>query len=309
MPLITDHRPEDFDDFVGNESLIASLQSKLDLSAKKRPHVYLFVGDKGCGKTTLARITSNYLDCSEFEFSELDASDKDGGVDAMRELKRTIKYPPMEGDVRVWFIDEVHNMSAKAQDNCLKLLEEPPEHAYFIFATTDPQKLTKTFKDRCQIYEVKALDSEEMESFLKDIVKREKANLPKEVLRKIVNDSQGHPRAALSLLEKVIDLPEKEMLKSLDKMEQTEKAAIDLARLLLKPKVKWTEIAKVLRELKTDVEETRLTVLGYCGSILISGKDDAQAGLIMNCFKEPFFNTGKTGMNGLALACYEAICG
>ena len=309
MPLATDYRPEDFDDFAGNEGLIASLKSKLSLTAKKRPHVYLFVGDKGCGKTTLGRITSSFLGCSDFEFTELDATEDSGGVNAIRELKRTINYPPMEGDVRVWFIDEVHNMSSKAQEACLKLLEEPPKHAYFIFATTDPQKLIKTFKDRCQIYQVKPLQIDEMEGFLKGVCKQEKVVLPKEVLRKIVVDSQGHPRAALQLLEKVIDLPEKEMLKSLDQLDANEKLAIDLCRMLLKPKVKWAEVASVLSSLTVETEETRLSVLGYCASVLLKGKDDAQAALIMNCFKEPFFNTGKTGRNGLVLACYEAICG
>lgn len=305
MALGTDHRPETLKELHGNAALKQSLASKLKLSEDKRPHVYLFTGNKGCGKTTLARIVANTIGCHKSEFNELDASDESGGVAAVRELKRQIHYSPMAGDVRVWFADEAHKISKAGQEAFLKMLEEPPDHAYFIFATTDPQKLLPTFKDRCATFEVKPLDEEEMEEFLHEIIEAEEKEVPQAIIEHIVEASQGLPRQAIRILERVIDLPAKQMLASAQQTAETEAQTIDLCRALLNPKVKWSEIAKILSTITGEPESIRYAVLGYCNAILLKG-DNKRAYLVMSCFTEPYYNLSKSG---LTLSCYEAVCG
>ena len=304
MALATDYRPKNLSEFEGNEAIKASLKSKLSLPSDKRPHVYLFSGPKGCGKTTLARITATSLKCSDREFTEIDASDDSGGVTAIRELKRTVRYPPMVGDVRVWFIDEAHLVTGKGQEAFLKILEEPPAYAYFILATTDPQKLTKTLKDRCITFEVKPLTDKEMNVFLSDIIEREDVEIPADVLKKIVSDCNGHPRAALQMLEKIIDLPVKDMKKAVEDSAESETQVIDFCRAMMKPKASWKEIAPMLKTLSGEPESNRHAIRGYCSSILLSGQDNAKAALILEYFKDKYMDK-----NDFILATYQVFMG
>lgn len=280
------------------------LASKLSLDINKRPHTFLFTGPKGCGKTTLARIVASSLKCSDREFTEIDASDDSGGVTAIRELKRTVRYPPMVGDVRVWFIDECHLLTGKGQEAFLKMLEEPPKYAYFILATTDPQKLIKTLKDRCVTFEVQPLSSKEMEEFISGIAEAEEVDLPDKVIKKIVQDSNGHPRAALQMLERIIDLPAKDMEKAVEQAAEVETQVIDLCRAMLKPKASWKEICPLIKTLTGEPESNRHAVRGYCSAILLSGQDNAKAALILECFKDKYMDK-----NDFVLAAYQVFMG
>lgn len=308
MALATDYRPLALNELAGNDTLKATLKSKLSLSPEKRPHVYLFTGPKGCGKTTLGRIVASHIKCHDFDFTEIDASDESGGVAAIRELKRTIRYPPMKGDVRVWFIDEAHNISAKGQEAFLKMLEEPPPYAYFVMSTTDPQKLIKTLKDRCMVLEVKPLTSKEMENFILDIAEEEQVTIPSKVVKRIVADSDGHPRAALQILERIIDLPESEMAAAAEQSEELEVAAIDLVRAIMNKGSNWRDIAPMIKGI-SDYENARHTMLGYCETILLGGKDDpmtAKAALAMTYMEKGFYDSKRPGFT---LACYGIFKG
>lgn len=304
MALATDYRPRTIDELAGNTELKAALKSKLKLPHDKRPHVYLFTGPKGNGKTTLARIVASYIKCHDREFTEIDATDDSGGVSAIRELKRTIRYPPMTGDVRLWFIDEAANLTSKGQEAFLKMLEEPPSYAYFVLATTDPQKLTKTLKDRCIIFELKPLTPTEMENFITGIVEQEDVEIPTKVIKKIVSDSNGHPRAALQILERIIDLPVKDMEAAASASEEAEVQIIDFCRAMLKPKVSWKEIAPMVKNLVGEAESNRHAIRGYCSAILLNGTDNKQAALILECFKDKYMDK-----NDFVLASYSVFMG
>jgi DNA polymerase III gamma/tau subunit len=300
MPLATDYRPETIKELHGNTALKQALSSKM--KSDNKPHVYLFTGQKGCGKTTLARIVSNALKCHEAEFSEVDASDESGGVSAVRALKRLINYEPMVGDVRVWFIDECHKLTKAAQEAFLKMLEEPPKHAYFILATTDPQKLLPTFKDRCVTFEVKPLTDDEMINLLDGIVEAEEKEVPQDIIEYIVGAANGLPRQALQMLERVIDLPTKQMLASAQQTAEVEVQTISLCRVLLKPKPTWKEVTAILATVQGEPESIRYAILGYCNAILMKA-DNPRAYAVMSCFTEPYYNLAKAG---LTLSCYEA---
>jgi DNA polymerase-3 subunit gamma/tau len=138
-------RPTTFGEVVGQPRAVAQLtQMGRD---DRRPHLLLFVGPSGCGKTTLARIVRRKLRCGEADFMEVNAANN-RGIDMVRDIEQRIGLAPIDGDCRVWLIDEAHALTPDAQGAFLKILEEPPSHVYFMLATTDPQKLKPTIRTR-----------------------------------------------------------------------------------------------------------------------------------------------------------------
>jgi len=300
MSMITKHRPPTLDDIAGNEELVDSLGSVLDRDFEDLPHVFLLTGPSGCGKTTIGRIIANEVG-GKAEYYEYNAANV-RGIDSMREIERVCIFPPMSGKARVWLFDEVHQYPAATQEAMLKMLEEAPKHAFFILCTTDPQKLKNTLKTRCMRYEVEPLDRAEMIDFLEGIVEEEGADVPDEVLKRIAKESGGSPRGALQLLDKVIDLEEDDMINAIDKIEAVETQSIDLCRALI-ARSKWPVIAKILSNLGDDPERIRQSVLSYANSILLKKADD-QAAMVIECFSEPFHDSG---LPGVSLACYFAV--
>jgi DNA polymerase III gamma/tau subunit len=302
MPLHTDYRPETLDDFVGNRTTISSLRTLL--KSKNPPHSYLFTGPQGCGKTTLARIVAKELGCDGYNLKEQNAADF-RGIDSVREIVRKMRLQGLSGGRRGFILDEIHKQTNDAQNALLKALEEPPEHVYFFLCTTDPQQLLKTVKSRCSEYTVQPLTEAQCISLLEGVSGKAGVKIPKEVLEQIAKDSQGHPRQALTVLEQVMGLPEREMLRAAKRSVDIESQAIDLCRALIKGD-DWKKIAGILQGLgKEEPESIRRMVLSYCEKVLLSS-GDSQAFVVMDCFREPLYNTGRPG---LVMACYEAING
>lgn len=297
--LSTKYRPILWKQFYGNQKTVASLRSIL--GKKECPHTLLFVGPSGCGKTTLARIVSKKLKCSSFDFIENNAADF-RGIDSVRDIIRQMSLAPMEGNCRVWLLDECHQLSKDAQHALLKALEDTPSHVYFLLATTDPSKLLPTIKTRCVQFEVKPLTEEEILSLLKEVCKKEKTDVPQEVLEQIGEDSFGSPRMALSILNKIIGLKKEEMLETAKLHAENQNESIELCRALIGKK-SWKEIAKILSNLEQDPEQVRRAILGYAQAVLLkSGQERAY--LIIEAMRQPLYDIGKPG---LVAACYEAI--
>lgn len=202
-------------------------------------------------------------------------------------------------------VHNCHQYPSATQEALLKMFEECPEHVAFMICTTDPQKLKPALKGRCTAFEVKPLTDEELGDFLYGVCEAEEVDVPEEVIEKIVEISNGAPRNALQQLEKVIDLPKKEMLKSIQQIQETETQVIELCRLLLKKGVKWGEVSKVISTIEAEPEQIRYAVLGYCNSVLLKG-DNPRAFLIMGEFAEPTYNTGKPG---ITMAAYAVVTG
>ncbi|MBT7929472.1 AAA family ATPase [Candidatus Peregrinibacteria bacterium] len=298
--LHTKHRPQDFKEVIGNKHIVESLESLFD-DGKSVAHTFLFHGPSGCGKTTFARIIASKLNCSEFDFVEINAGNN-RGIGTAREVLKTVEYKPMQGDTKVILLDEVHQTTKDFQNALLKILEDTPRHAYFILCTTDPRKLLTTIRNRCVTYEVEPLGRKNLTKLLNQIVKKEGGKLKDEVADKLVKKAEGCPRQLLVLLQQVINMSEKNQLKAIKTFKTQEQKVIDLCRAILVKK-KWGEIAKILRGIDEDPEYVRRAILGYMNSVMLKS-EDPHCMIAYLAFKDPFYDTGKAG---LTFSCYKAI--
>jgi len=202
----------------------------------------------------------------------------------------------------MWILDECHKLSNDAMNALLKTLEEPPDHVYFALCTTEPEKLLKTIKTRCTTFQVEELKEADLTNLVSEVAGEEDKDIPQEVAEQIAESAAGSARAALVILDQVIDLPKDEMEVAAKILADEQKQVIDLCRALM-TKDNWSKVRDILKILvDTEPESVRRMVLGYCNSVLINGSEKAYP--VMDAFREPFFNTGKAG---LTLACYEAF--
>ena len=305
MTLALTYRPQNMDEMVGNSTVVNSIQAILKRDVDDIPKSWLLTGASGCGKTTLARIIAETLGCTESNLYELDSADF-RGIDTVREIRKQMQYAPMGGTCRVWILDECHQLTKDAQEVLLKALEDTPPHVYFILATTEPQKLKPTLKNRCVSFEVEPVSGKDMVEFLREIVECEKKKCKDDVLDTIALNAMGSCRAALQLLETVIDLSPAKMREGVKKAAEKQSAVIDLCRALFKGSP-WRTIADIIKRMEGEQPESvRLAVMGYCSSILLNGSEAAQAYIVMDSFKESLFTNGKAG---LVLMAYEAMEG
>jgi DNA polymerase-3 subunit gamma/tau len=215
-------RPQTFDDVVGQDHVVRTLKNAI--TRGRIAHAYLFVGPRGTGKTSTARIFAKALNCTggpkaDFdpndpackaiaEGSHLDVIEIDGasnnGVEQVRALRDTAQYAPAQGKFKVYIIDEVHMLSTAAFNALLKTLEEPPPHVKFIFATTEPQKVLPTILSRCQRFDLKPIPSELIIERLKKIAAEEKIKITDAALASIARMADGGMRDAQSIFDQMI---------------------------------------------------------------------------------------------------------
>jgi len=299
MSLYLKYRPKNFDEVIGNKAVVYTIKSLLKTG--KFPHSSLLTGPTGCGKTTLARIIADELGAGG-DFVEIDSADF-RGIDTIREIRKRAQYAPMNGKCRVFLLDECHKLSNDAQNAMLKILEDTPKHVYFILATTDPQKLISTIKGRTTIFEVKVFNDNEMMHLLRRVVRQEGENLQKLVYEQIIQDSFGHPRNALQILEKVLASPEDQRLQIAKQTAEAQSQSIELCRALIDGSP-WKKVSNILKGLKDeDPESIRRHVLGYSQSVLLNKTSD-RAAIVIDEFSDYFYSGG---FARLILACYTVV--
>ena len=212
-------RPKDFSHVVGQHAVIDTLRNQV--VSDRIAHAYLFCGSRGTGKTSTAKILARAINCEHpnngdpcgecpncirmendesLDIIEIDAA-SNNGVDEMRDLRDTVKYPPQFGRYKVYIIDEVHMLSTSAFNALLKTLEEPPAHIVFILATTEPQKLPETILSRCQRFDFGRLSVAEIQSRLHEAAEGSGATVSNGALMVIARAAEGGMRDALSLLD------------------------------------------------------------------------------------------------------------
>ncbi|MFL2774563.1 MAG: DNA polymerase III subunit gamma/tau [Paracoccaceae bacterium] len=225
--LARKYRPETFKDLVGQAAMVQTLKNAFE--ADRIAQAFILTGIRGTGKTTTARIIAKGLNCigldqkggptvepcgkcsnctaiiegNHVDVLEMDAASRTG-VDDIREIIESIYYKASSGRFRVYIIDEVHMLSNNAFNALLKTLEEPPKHVKFIFATTEIRKVPVTVLSRCQRFDLRRIEPEEMIALLQRIAKSEGVNVSEDAFRMITRASEGSARDATSLLDQAI---------------------------------------------------------------------------------------------------------
>lgn len=209
------YRPKTLSEVVGQDQVTRILERAI--RSGKIAHAYLFVGPRGTGKTSVARILAHEINGFKYELEddyldivEIDAA-TNTGVDNIRDLREKVMIAPSVGKYKIYIIDEIHMLTKAAFNALLKTLEEPPEHVVFIMATTDVQKVPITIKSRSQIYNFKLADSNVMVEHLRKVSDLEKIPIDDAALRIIAKRSGGSFRDAMSLLDQVSTLEEKKI--------------------------------------------------------------------------------------------------
>ncbi|MBR2855599.1 DNA polymerase III subunit gamma/tau [Candidatus Saccharibacteria bacterium] len=204
------YRPVRLEEVVGQEQVTGPLANSL--KAGKINHSYLFIGPRGCGKTSVARILAHEINGFEYQIEDdyVDIIEIDGasnrGIENIRELREKVLIAPTTGKYKVYIIDEVHMLTKEAFNALLKTLEEPPAHAVFIMATTDAYKVPITITSRSQTFTFKLAEPDVMLSHLKTISEKESIKIEDAALKMIVKRGGGSFRDSLSLLDQISTL-------------------------------------------------------------------------------------------------------
>ena len=216
------YRPQTFDDLVGQTHVSRTLKNAV--AQNRLAHAYLFVGPRGIGKTSTARILAKALNCvkgptvnpdntcdnckeiaagNSLDVLEIDGA-SNNGVEQVRELRENVRYAPSKSRYKIYIIDEVHMLTAAAFNALLKTLEEPPPHVKFIFATTEPQKVLPTIVSRCQRFDLHRIPAKLIADHLQFIAKQEKITLEPAAGHSIARGAEGGLRDAESMLDQLV---------------------------------------------------------------------------------------------------------
>src|SRR5689334_2633731 len=216
------YRPQTFDDLVGQTHVSRTLKNAV--AQNRLAHAYLFVGPRGIGKTSTARILAKSLNCikgptitpcgvcdncreiaggNSLDVIEIDGA-SNNSVEDVRQLRENVRYAPAKGKFKIYLIDEVHMLSSAAFNALLKTLEEPPAHVKFIFATTEPQKVLPTILSRCQRFDLHRIPANLIADHLQFSAGKEKITLEPAAAHAIARGAEGGLRDAESMLDQLV---------------------------------------------------------------------------------------------------------
>ncbi|MDR1283210.1 MAG: DNA polymerase III subunit gamma/tau [Opitutaceae bacterium] len=291
-------RPQTFDDVVGQDHVVRTLKNAI--ARNRIAHAYLFVGPRGTGKTSTARIFAKALNCTGGPKADFDPADpavksitdgasmdvieidgaSNNSVDQIRDLRDDVRYAPTQGKFKIYIIDEVHMLSTAAFNALLKTLEEPPEHVKFVFATTDVQKVLPTILSRCQRFDLKPIPDELIIKRLAQIGAEEKINATPEALACIARMADGGMRDAQSIFDQMIsfcgaEIGEADVLDVYGLVSAEQIAALagaiaagnhqELVRIVEDCDTNGRDLVRLLHDLQGEIRQTLLDAIANNG--------------------------------------------
>ena len=288
-PLHVKYRPKTFKEVLGQDPVVKSLQQVL--KAKALPHSYLFTGDSGTGKTTLARIMASMLEVDPSNIVEIDAA-TNNGIDVMRDIMAPLRYHGF-GDTpnKLVILDEAHMLTKQAWASLLKTVEEPPAHVFFFFCTTDAGKVPENIATRCLSYSLKLLRHDDLMDLLEGVCENEGLDPSDEILSLIAQSCGGSPRKALVQLAMIHDCESTSEAAILLETPMDNKEIIDLCRALVKGDLTWQKLTATLKALnEMPAESIRIVIVNYLNSCLMGARNDKDAVRLLDmleCFVKP----------------------
>ncbi|OGZ62629.1 MAG: DNA polymerase III, subunit gamma and tau [Candidatus Spechtbacteria bacterium RIFCSPLOWO2_02_FULL_38_8] len=312
--LYRKYRPQSFDEIVGQQHIVTTLRNAIktgDIS-----HAYLFSGPRGTGKTTMARVFTKTLNCNSsaqkddvclkcdicnqlekgsfVDLIEIDAA-SNRGIDDIRELKEAVRVSPAVGDYKVYLVDEAHMLTKEASNALLKMLEEPPAHAIFILATTEPHKLLPTIMSRTQHFDFHFLNSDEIKNKLQGILTREKRILESAVLDLVTLASGGSLRDAESILGKILSLntPTEQVVRGILGLVDIIKISNFIDFLIENKKDDALNYINEITQTGTDLEQFIINTIEYMRKILFLKMSPSSEKLIAKNFTKEELQVAK----------------
>lgn len=303
MEFVHKYRPKKLSEVIGQDQAVKVIEGFL--RKNDFPHATLLTGPSGCGKTTIARSVRRRLKCGDCDFTEINAA-QSRGIDTIREIQHRVGLYPMGGKSRVWLIDEAHKLTSDAQNALLKILEDSPKSSYFFLCSTDPTKLLRTIITRCTEIKIKGLGAKDLITLIEGVTKKEElSDITEEIIDKLVEVAEGSARKALVVLHQIASLEGEDSKLEAIQNSDARKQGIDLARLLIKPGVRWTEVSRVIKEIEDEPETIRRIVLGYASAVCLGGgKLAGRCYMILSIFRDHFYDEGKPG---LVRAAFEVV--
>lgn len=300
------YRPQSWDQVAGNAKAVQALQAQAARTPDKRSHAFAITGPSGCGKTTLARIFARALGATRMDYTELNAA-KSRGIDDIREISNRLNIQP-HGKARVILIDEAHGLTKDAQTALLKVLEDTPQHVYFILASTDFAKMIATVRNRCTEVPVKPLTPPEMDKLVKQVAAAEGFTVGEDAIDAIVAKADGCSRAALVLLDRICEIEDEAEQAAAVEQDANQTAAFALAQALMR-NTPWGEYARMLKECQELTNDTaeglRHLMLSYATTCLLGGASP-RAAAVLEHFGRNFFDSRRAGF---ILAAYKVLAG